>query len=147
VLQTNPRAIGVSIPNQHRDNIPNQLSLTIWGDPIAGQALVLLLRGSGYKAEFVAALPSSEPSSLGDTQLLVLTPTPRLSTEQREALLTSLLRSNMQGATDLQVLELVVPSEETQEERMQNASWHAVPWPCGLENLEQHIEATVLATL
>jgi hypothetical protein len=108
---------------------------------------VLLLRGSGYKAKFVAALPSSKPPSLGDTQLLVLTPTPRLQTEQRETLLTALLRRGTPGSTKLQVLELVVPSEETQEGRMREASWYGVPWPCGLETLERHIEAAIFATV
>ena len=107
---------------------------------------MLLLRGSGYKAEFVAALPSSKPPSLGDTHLLVLTPTPRLNTEQRETLLTALLRRDAPGIINLQVLELVVPSEEIQEGRTRDASWYGVPWPCGLETLQQHIEAAVFAT-
>ncbi len=121
--------------------------LAIWGEPIAGQALVLLLRGSGYEAKFVPALPSSELPLLNNIHLLVLTPTPQLSAEERETLLASLLRRNTLGSTKLRVLELVVPSEETQEGRMRNAAWHEVPWPCSLEKLEQHIEATVFATL
>ena len=110
---------------------------------------MLLLRGSGYKAEFVAALPSSKPVSLEDTQLLVLTPTPRLSAEQREDLLTALLLGrDAPGTTTSRVLELVVPpSEETQLGRTRGAAWQGVPWPCGLEQLEQHIEAAVFATL
>jgi hypothetical protein len=108
---------------------------------------VLLLRGSGYKAEFVAALPSSKPPSLGDTHLLVLTPTPRLNTEQRETLLTALLGRGTPATTPLQVLELVVPSEGNQEGRTRDAAWYGVPWPCSLETLEQHIEAAVFATL
>jgi hypothetical protein len=42
---------------------PRPIDLTIWGDPIIGQALVLLLRSSGYKAKFLLALPSSEALS------------------------------------------------------------------------------------
>jgi hypothetical protein len=123
------------------------VTLSVWGDPIVGQALVLLLRGSGYEAKFMPALPSSELPLLKDIHLLVLTPTPQLRAEERETLLASLLRRNTPGTTKLQVLELVVPSEETQEGHMRNATWHGVPWPCRLETLEQHIEAVVFATL
>ena len=132
---------------KRRAGASGSVTLSVWGDPIVGQALVLLLRGSGYEAKFVPALPSSELPLLKDIHLLVLTPTPQLSAEERETLLASLLRRNTSGTTKLQVLELVVPSEETQEGRMRNATWHGVPWPCKLETLEQHIEATVFAAL
>ena len=132
---------------KRRAGVSGLVILSVWGDPIVGQALVLLLRGSGYEAKFVPALPSSELPLLKDIQLLLLTPTPQLSAEERETLLASLLRRNTSGTTKLRVLELVVPSEETQEGRMRNAAWHEVPWPCRLETLEQHIEAAVFATL
>jgi hypothetical protein len=116
--------------------------LTVWGDSIVGWALVLLLRGSGYQTTFLPALPSGEPLLLEGTQLLVLTPTPQLSTNQREALLVS-LRETPESAA-IPVLELRVPSEETQEEGgLRDDSWHHVPWPCRLEELEQRIEAAL----
>jgi hypothetical protein len=114
-------------------------ALAIWGDPIVGKALVLLLRGSGYKAKFVPALPSSKPPSLKDTQLLVLTPTPQLSAEERTSLLTALL-GDAAGATKLSVLELVTPSQKTPEELMRSESWYSLTWPCGLEELAQRVE-------
>ena len=123
------------------------IALTVWGDSIVGQALVLLLRGSGYEAKFVPASPPSELLLPKDIHLLVLTPTPQLSVEQRATLLASLLRRNTPGTTKLQVLELVVSSEETQEGYMRNASWHGLPWPCSVEELQQHIEAAIFATL
>ena len=57
-------------------------TLAICGDQVVGQALTLLLRGSGYEAQFVpppALLASSEPFLPKGTDLLVLTPTPLLS--------------------------------------------------------------------
>ena len=77
----------------------------------------------------------------------MLTPTPRLSAKERDVLLTSLLRSNTPGTIRLQVLELVVPSEGNQEGRTPDAYWYEVPWPCGLETLERHIEAAIFATV
>src|SRR5919202_1763570 len=90
-------------------------TLTVWGDSVVGRALVLLLRSSGYKAEFMPALlPSSEPVLPEETRLLVLTPTPQLSAEEREALLASLLADASRAAT-LRVLALVTSSGATPE--------------------------------
>ena len=124
---------------------PRPIDLTVWGDPITGQALVLLLRSSGYKAKFLPAAPSSEalPPKEG-SRLVVLTPTRRLSPEQREALLAEL--RNTPGFTNIPVLELVTPPEETQAGGKQEESWYRVPWPCMLEELEQRIEAVLSDT-
>ena len=121
-------------------------TLAIWGDPIAGRALVLLLRGSRYKAKFLPALPSTKPPSLKDTQLLVLTPTPQLSAERRNSLLAALL-GDTTGATKLPVLELVTPSQKTPEGLMRSESWYGLSWPCGLEELEQRIEGILVSRL
>jgi hypothetical protein len=121
-------------------------TLAIWGDPIAGRALVLLLRGSRYKAKFLPALPSTKPPSLKDTQLLVLTPTPQLSAERRNSLLAALL-GDTTGATNLLVLALVTPTQETSEGLMRSESWYSVSWPCRFEELEQRIECILASPL
>ena len=120
------------------------IALTIWGDPLVGWALVLLLRGEGHQAKFLPASPSSEPHSLEGTQLLVLTPTPQLSTKKREALLASVLEDIPRG-TKLAVLELVMVGQKIPKGRTRKDSWYRVPWPCGLEKLEHHIEAAAFA--
>jgi hypothetical protein len=119
------------------------IALSILGDPVVGRALMLLLRGSGYEAKF---LPSSSLLSqqlpLKGSDLLLLTPTPELSVERREALV-ALLRERTSSAK-LQVLELATPlSQETPKGAMEGAWWHYVPWPCGIEELEGSIEATL----
>jgi hypothetical protein len=121
---------------------PRPIILTIWGDPIIGWALELLLRSSGYKAKFVPASPSSEALSPKEySRLLLLTPTRRLNLKQREALLAEL--RNTPGFVNIPVLELVTSPEETRAGGRQEESWYRVPWPCMLEELEQCIEAVL----
>src|SRR3954454_17180304 len=62
------------------------IALTILGDPVVGRALMLLLRGSGYEAKFLTASSLSQQLWLKGSDLLLLTPTPELSAERREAL-------------------------------------------------------------
>jgi hypothetical protein len=116
-------------------------TLAIWGDRLVGQILELLLRSSGHEARFLPASSSLQPSSLEEIDLLVLTPTPELSTERREALLSSL--SDTPEAATIPVLELVgldAFSEEPPDEgRARSESWHTVPWPCRIEELERRI--------
>jgi hypothetical protein len=114
-------------------------TLGICGDPIVGQALTLLLRGSGYKVRFLLTQSFWEPQALKDVRLLVLTPTPQLSIERRNALVTSLKETSEAGK--LPVLELVT-SLEARREEAGNESWHMVPWPCRTGVLEWWIEAT-----
>jgi hypothetical protein len=118
-------------------------SLTILGDSVVGQALVLLLRSSGYEAKILPALPLGRPLSLKGSSLLLLTPTPQLGLKKRKAFLGS-LRNTAETLT-IPVLELRVLAEETQEEKSatQDHSWHYVPWPCRIEKLEQWIEALI----
>src|SRR3954470_2437703 len=78
------------------------IALTILGDPVVGRALMLLLRGSGYDAKFVTASSSSQQLTLKGSDLLLLTPTPELSVERREALV-ALIRERTSSAK-LQVL-------------------------------------------
>lgn len=118
-------------------------SLTIWGDSVVGRALMLLLRGSGYNVKFLpAALPLGQPLPLRGSSLLVLTPTPQWSKKERQAFLGS-LRKTAEAAI-IPVLELRMPGEEPQEESAnRDASWHYVPWPCGVEELEEWIVALI----
>jgi hypothetical protein len=67
-----------------------QSSIVISGDPLESRSLALLLQNSGYQAKFLLIASLNEPGALEDVQLLVLTPTRGLSTEDRKALLASL---------------------------------------------------------
>ena len=91
-----------------------QSALAIWGDPIVGKTLVLLLRPSGYNARFLPISSLSKPESWDSVQLLLLAPTPEMSTKQREAHLAT-LKDETGGAKEVQVLELVTPTEEPSE--------------------------------
>jgi hypothetical protein len=115
------------------------IALSRWGDPLVDNALVLLLRGSGYDVRVLPASSLNEPRALKGIRLLLLTPPGRtLSPSQREGLLTA-LRDTMRD-TRIPVLELTTSSTKTREEA-RDASWHMVPWPCRIEDLEQRIEA------
>jgi hypothetical protein len=71
---------------------------------------------------------------------LVLAPTPEMSTKQREAHL-ALLKDATEEGTEVPVLELDTPSQELPEGGVRDESWHAVPWPCKIEELERRIRA------
>jgi hypothetical protein len=123
-------------------NLEGSIALTILGDPVVGRALMLLLRGSGYEAKFVPASPLlSQHLSLPGSDLLVLTPTPELSSEDREALVASL--EERTSSLEMQVLELATPFQETPKGAMEGERWHYVPWPCNVEELERWIEAVL----
>ncbi len=119
-------------------------TLGICGEPVVGQALTLLLRGSGYTARFLRAQSLGEPQALKDVRVLVLAPTPGLSTERRDALVT--LLKEMSEARSMPVLELVTLGESgrRREEEAESESWHTVPWPCRIEELERQIEAALM---
>ena len=120
--------------------------MVVSGDQFGSRILALLLRDSGYRAGFLPISSLTEPGALeDDVQVLVLTPTwALLSTEERKALVASL--REMPRDTELIVMELITLSEErhteegAQEER---PSHKRVPWPCGIDELEQRIEAAL----
>lgn len=118
-----------------------RIALAVWGDPVVGRALVLLLQGSGYEAKFLPLSSLDESEALDGVRLLLLTPVAELGTEPREALLS--FRDRPRTA-EIPVLELVRHSEETREGRARDGSWHVVPWPCSIEELERWIEAVLL---
>ena len=130
-----------------RENIEREKSeylrkttLGIFGDPVVGWALALLLRGPDYEAIFMPAHAAlGEPQAVKDVRLLVLTPTPELSSERRNALVRSL--KELSEAGNMPVLELVEPLEASQEEETGKESWHMVPWPCRIRDLEWRIQA------
>jgi hypothetical protein len=119
------------------------IALVASEDLLVGQALALLLRGSGYEVKFLPVSSLNEPGALEGVRLLLLTPTPGLSTERRKALLASL--KDIQGAAELIVMELVTPSEERRRDEARGESWHLVPWPSRVKEVERRIEAALLA--
>ena len=121
-------------------------SLSIWGDSVVGQALVLLLRNCGYEANLLPTSPLDQPLPLqgsgGSSSLLLITPTPQLSLKKRQAFLSA-LRSTPQTAT-IPVLELrMIGEEEEQSAIREDSSWHYVSWPCRIEVLAKRIEALI----
>ncbi len=123
------------------------MALAISGDAVVGRLLVLLLEDSGYKARFLPRSSLNELGALEGVRLLVLAPTPELTSERRAALLASLKET--QEATGLTVVELVTLPEERRREEARDEppcdSWHKVPWPSGIAELKRRIEAALLA--
>src|SRR4051812_16706520 len=119
------------------------IALTILGDPVVGRALMLLLRGSGYEAKFVPASSLlSQHLWLKGSDLLLLTPTPELSSERRVALVASLEEGT--SAAEMQVLELATPLfQEMPKGGIEGERWHYVPLPCSIEELERWIESAM----
>ena len=120
--------------------------MVVSGDPFASRILALMLRDSGYRAEFMPISTLNEPGALEDVQLLVLTPTRALlSTEEYKALVASL--REMPRDTELIVMELISLSEERrQEEGQESPSYEKVLWPCSVDELEQRIQVALRTT-
>lgn len=117
--------------------------MVISGDPFGSRMLTLLLQNSGYQAKFLPISSLNEPGALEDGQLLVLTPTRALTTEDRMALLATL--TEVPRDVGLIIIELITLSEErrAEEEAQEELPSHKVHWPCRIEELEQRIEAAV----
>jgi hypothetical protein len=134
-------------PTNKRASTPS--GVVVSGDPLGSRILALLLRDSGYRAEFMPIAFLNEPGALEDIQLLVLMPTRALlSTEEHKALLSSL--REMTRDRGLIVMELISLSEERraeqeeeQEEAQELPSHKKVLWPCGIDELEERIEAAL----
>jgi hypothetical protein len=121
-------------------------ALAFWGDPLVGRILLLLLEDSGYEVRFLPAPSSSslmEPGVMRGIQLLVLAPTPQVSTGQREVLL-AMLEDTLEAA-EMPVLELVTVPDEGRRAAAQGGPWQMVPWPCRIKELERRIEAALAA--
>ena len=113
--------------------------IVISGDPLASRILALLLQDSSYQAKSLPIASLNESGLLEDVQLLLLTPTQALSTEERKALLASL--KEVPRETELIVMELIREEEEKEAQELQT---HKVPWPCKMDELERRIEAALL---
>jgi hypothetical protein len=126
---------------EHPVEVRLRIALAVWGDPVIARALVLLLRSSAYKASFLSTSSLEKPGALEDVRLVLLAPAPGLSIQDRESQLASL--RVMSRAAKIPVLELVETSKEKPEGPAREASWHILPWPCGIEELERQIEAVL----
>jgi hypothetical protein len=131
-------------PTNERASGP--IGVVVSGDPFGSRILALLLRDSGYRAGFLPISSLNEPGALeDDVQVLVLTPTwALLSTEERNALVASL--REMPRDRGLIVMELISLSETRHTEegaQGKRPSHKKVPWPCGIDELEQRIEAAL----
>jgi hypothetical protein len=118
-------------------------TLYVCGETVVGQALALLLRGPEYTVRFLLARSfEDDPRVLRDARLLVLAPTPDLRPEHRNALVRSL--KEVAEERNLPVLELVTPFEAAgRRQEPESESWHKVPWPCRIEELEHQVVAAL----
>ena len=72
---------------------------------------------------------------------MVVTPTPELSTERRNALLASLKEAT--DAVGIPVLVLVTFAKDRIEAAAWGKLWCRVSWPCRTSDLVWHIEAAL----
>lgn len=110
----------------------------VYGDPVVGQALALLLQGTDYNVKFKHQSYLEDLSDrselLHGTQMLILVP--GINVERREEIL-ALLKSN--SATEhILVMELGLPPEGSQA-RVD----HYVPWPIRTEDLKRYIDVAL----
>ena len=117
--------------------------VAIFGDPVVGRALELLLQGSLSKARFVPTSSLGEVGSLEGVRLVLLTPKWESNAGRREALLASLRAAS--GTAELPILELTTPSGGALQGEAGRRPEHTVSWPCSTEELEHRIEGALLA--
>ena len=119
--------------------ISDSTALAIWGEPLVGRCLRLLLKDSGYEARFLPASSLRQPGVLKGVRLLVLTTTPQVSTDRREDLLAP-LEDTAEGA-QIPVLELdTSPEGRRAAAAAHDGPWQTVLWPCRIKELERKIE-------
>ena len=116
--------------------------VAIFGDPVVGRALELLLRGSFYEVRYLATPTLSEPGSLEDIRLLLLTPTWELDADRREDLMASLRDAS--AAANAPILELTSSFERARNGHAPLKPDYVVSWPCSTEELERQIQAALL---
>jgi hypothetical protein len=117
------------------------ITLAIWGDPVVARALTLLLGSSGFETKILSGSSSDNLQDLKGIELLILTPTPNLESEDRKAFLASV--SDVLESTKILILELATLSKETREGKTQGDLWYTVPWPCKIQMLQQWIETAL----
>lgn len=112
-----------------------EVPVAVFGDPVVGRALALLLRGPRYDTRFLSAFSPGELGSLKGIRLVLLTPTPGWSATRRECLVVAA----MDGG--IPILELVTSFVRyAHGEGGVEAGCGTIPWPCSTEELERRIE-------
>lgn len=117
--------------------------LAVFGDPVAGRALALLLQGVGHEAKFVPATLLSGNNSLNEVDLVLLTPTPELSSDRREALLNTL--REVSSTDGVPILKLTGGSDK-QQGVGGTGDEYLLPWPCSREELLKNVEVILACT-
>jgi hypothetical protein len=112
-------------------------ALAVWGEPVVGWDLALLLRGPRYDTRFVPITPTGEVAWPEGVQRLLLAPIHDLSVERRQALLVALKEAAAVASVPL--LELLAFPDRVERRHAQ------MPGPCSAEQLERCIEAALLA--
>lgn len=105
--------------------------VVVGGDAVVGQALELLLRGSGYDARF-EALPTLDPERVFRGTSLVLL-APGLGEHERDTILSSAAAHSRNGGPAIVELIPAAISRSGKEHAL-------IPWPCRPEHLESEIE-------
>jgi hypothetical protein len=111
--------------------------VAICGDWVVGQALALLLGPYGYEARLVPLEDLDDPGRLGNAGVVVLAPTPSLSSVRRETLVSMLRKGAV--VAGIPVLELTELPGRTRV----RPTPEKVPWPCSTEELERRIEVAL----
>ncbi len=125
--------VGIEM-NAERTFSPTTVAI-VYGDPVVGQALALLLQGTDFDVKFEDQSSLHGPVEilelLQEIQVLILAP--GMNVERREDILTR-LRST-RATTNVYVIELGVPPEGTR-----SRPDRYVPWPIRMEDLKRYIE-------
>jgi len=116
------------------------------GDQLVGRSLEAALRGVGYDADFLngsylsGSSLTDRPAEWFDGVRLVVF-TPRMSTERRKALLSSLREAP--PSAEVLVLELVIGSDDASENGREELV-RLVSWPCSTQELGRKIKAAMI---
>lgn len=109
---------------------------------MAGRALALLLQGVDYGAKFVSAAALNANNPLDEVELVLLTPTPELSSDRREAFLNTLREAS---STDgVPILKLTSGADRTQGGS--SGGEYLLSWPCSREKLLKNVEVILACT-
>jgi hypothetical protein len=107
----------------------------VYGDPVVGQTLALLLGGAGYRVIQKPLTSLDDPAErrrlLENVRVLVLAPA--LESRRRDMLLEAVTREPLPSRVS--VLELGTPPEGAR-----NTADYSAPWPGQTENLRRRIE-------
>ena len=108
----------------------------VYGDPIVGQTLALLLGGAGYRVRERSLATLDDPAErrrlLESVRVLVLAP--GLESRRRDALLEAVEKEPL--PTRVSILELGTPPEVAR-----NKADYSAPWPSRTGDLRRRIEA------